>query len=99
VAILDESTGSVKAPFVVQGGQVFMNEAIIGRAAIGSVNLKDNLTSDALNPNGVPVFNLNMRSGLMSFNGTEADGSRTEITNRGMRYYYPNGVLGARFGG
>ncbi|CAO3954603.1 host specificity protein J [Achromobacter mucicolens] len=99
VAVLDESTGSVKAPFVVQGGQVFMNEAIIGRATIGSANLKDNLTSDALNPNGLPVFNLNMRSGLMSFNGTQADGSRTEITNTGMRYYYPNGVLGARFGG
>lgn len=40
VAIIDESSGSLKAPFVVQGGQVFMNEAFIGSASIGSAQIK-----------------------------------------------------------
>ncbi|WP_082884052.1 host specificity protein J [Achromobacter ruhlandii] len=99
VAVLDESSGSLKTPFVVQGGQVFMNQAFIGQASIGSAQIADVLRSDAVNPQGLPVFSLNMRSGVMSFNGTVSDGSRTEINNNGMRYYYPNGVLGARFGG
>lgn len=41
VAILDESSGQWKAPFVVQGGQTFMNQALIGTAWINTANIAD----------------------------------------------------------
>lgn len=98
-AVIHPNGATAITPFVIQGGQVFMNQAFIGKAFIGSAQLADWLQSDAVNSLGQPIFGLNMRSGVMSFNGQDTDGSRTEINNRGMRYYYPNGVLGARFGG
>ncbi len=98
-AVLHPNGSSVTSPFVIQGGQVFMNQAFIGRAFIGSAQLADLLQSDAVNSLGQPIFTLNMRSGLMSFNGQDSDGSRTEVNNKGVRYYYPNGQLGLRLGG
>lgn len=109
LALINLANGVVSTPFAIENGQTFIRSAFIqdgtitsakiGNASIGSVKLADVLRSDATNPQGLPVFSLNMRSGLMSFNGTDSDGSRTEVNNKGMRYYYPNGVLGARFGG
>lgn len=49
VAILDESSGQVVVPFVVQGGQVFINDAIIGQLTAQhiKVNALSELTDDA----------------------------------------------------
>jgi len=40
-AIIDESSGNLVTPFVVQGGQVFINEAFIGNAWIGNAQIKN----------------------------------------------------------
>lgn len=90
---------NVTLPFVVQGNQVFMDDLLVRNASIGSAKFRDYLDSDATGYGGRPLLRLNFRSGVAEFNGQSADGSRTEINNKGMRYYYPNGVLGARFGG
>ncbi|RSF02734.1 DUF1983 domain-containing protein [Achromobacter aegrifaciens] len=101
VAFLTSLNGRLHTPFVfdVVNDTAYFDTAYIKNGTLGSAKFVDNLQSDAVNPWGVPVLNINMRTGLMSFNGTEADGSRTEVSNKGMRYYYPNGQLGARFGG
>ena len=41
VAILDESSGVTVSPFVVQGGQVFINQAVIGEAWIKTANIEN----------------------------------------------------------
>lgn len=100
VAFLTSLNGRLHAPFIfdVVNDTAYFDTAYIKNGTLGSAKFVDNLSSDAVNPWGVPVFNLNMRTGLMSFNGTEADGSRTELSNGGMRFYYGNGQLGMRLG-
>ncbi|MCU9949865.1 host specificity protein J [Pseudomonas sp. PDM13] len=48
VAIIDPNTGSssLVSPFVVQNGQVFMNDAVIGNASISFAKITDTLQSD-----------------------------------------------------
>ncbi|WP_447988273.1 host specificity protein J [Achromobacter spanius] len=98
-AVMHPNGANVTLPFVVQGNQVFMDDLLVRNASIGSAKFRDYLDSDATGYGGRPLLRLNFRSGVAEFNGQSADGSRTEINNKGMRYYYPNGVLGARFGG
>lgn len=98
-AVMHPNGANVTLPFVVQGNQVFMDDLLVRNASIGAAKFRDYLDSDATGYGGRPLLRLNFRSGVAEFNGQSADGSRTEINNKGMRYYYPNGVLGARFGG
>ncbi|EPM91005.1 host specificity protein J [Pseudomonas syringae pv. actinidiae ICMP 19070] len=44
-AILDESSGTLIAPFVVQGGRVIIDSAMIGNASIGVAQLTQSLQS------------------------------------------------------
>lgn len=98
-AVMHPNGANVTLPFVVQGNQVFVDDLLVRNASIGSAKFRDYLDSDATGYGGRPLLRLNFRSGVAEFNGQSADGSRTEINNKGMRYYYSNGVLGARFGG
>lgn len=47
VAILDESSGSVMTPFVVQNGQVFMNQALIGTGWIKNAHIDNAAITNA----------------------------------------------------
>ncbi len=47
VAVLDESSGSLTTPFVIQGGQVFMNQALIGTAWIKTAHIEDAAITNA----------------------------------------------------
>ncbi|WP_258231498.1 host specificity protein J [Achromobacter pulmonis] len=98
-AVLHPNGDQVALPFAIVGGQVFINDLLVRNASIGAAKFTDYLDSDATGFGGRPLLRLNFRTGSAEFNGQGADGSRTEINNKGMRYYYPNGVLGARFGG
>lgn len=42
VAIIDENSAALTTPFVVQGGQVFINQAFIGDATIGTLKIAGN---------------------------------------------------------
>lgn len=101
VAFLTSLNGKLHSPFIfdVANDTAYFDTAYIKNGTLGSAKFVDDLRSDATNAQGQPLLNINMRTGLLSFNGTDTDGSRTEFSNRGMRYYYPNGQLGARFGG
>lgn len=101
VAFLTSLNGKLHSPFIfdVANDTAYFDTAYIKNGTLGSAKFVDDLRSDATNAQGQPLLNINMRTGLMSFNGTDTDGSRTEFNNRGMRYYYPNGQIGGRFGG
>lgn len=45
VAIIDESSGTLQTPFVVQGGQVFINQAFIGDAYVDTLKIAGNAVS------------------------------------------------------
>ena len=97
-AVVDPNTDDVISPFVIQGGQTIINEAIIGSASIGSAKLADWLESDAVGPGGEPVFRLNMRTGAIAINAALAGGGRMSITNDAIKVFDESDVLRVQMG-
>ncbi|RMM78966.1 Prophage PssSM-02, tail fiber/host specificity protein, partial [Pseudomonas syringae pv. maculicola] len=88
-AILDEASGTMIAPFVVQGGQVFINTAIINTAFIKEIIAGMSITSQAKNSRGEPLLELNFVTGAVNIRSQDADGS-TLLNNRGFYVYDAN---------
>lgn len=84
--------GQLFTPFVVQSGQVFMNQAFIQdgtitNAKIGSIISSTNYVA-ALQ--GWAIY----KNGLFELNGSGPGQSRLTINNSSVRAYHANGVLG-----
>ncbi|MDN7419512.1 host specificity protein J [Burkholderia dolosa] len=96
-AVVDPNNGaSMMVPFVVQGGQVFIRQALIGagwitNAMIGSYIQSDNYIA------GRQGWRLD-KSGWFEINSTDGQGNRTVIDSNGGRTYDSNGVLRVRWG-
>ncbi|WP_439851161.1 TipJ family phage tail tip protein [Pseudomonas syringae] len=88
-AILDEASGTMIAPFVVQGGQVFINTAIINTAFIKEIIAGMSITSQAKNSRGEPLLELNFVTGAVNIRSQDSDGS-TLLNNRGLYIYDAN---------
>ncbi|WP_213778884.1 phage tail protein [Caballeronia sp. dw_276] len=97
VAIIDPNGSAVTAPFVVQGGQVFIAQALIGTAWIGSAQIADVIQATAVGANGQPLWILNKNSGI-TFNGANAGSGYAVSDNSGGRAYDNNGTLRVRWG-
>jgi predicted phage tail protein len=97
VAILDPNGSAVTAPFVVQGGQVFISQALIGTGWIQNAMIGDTIQATALGANGQPLWVLNKNSGL-TMNGASNGDGYTVYDNNGARTYDPNGTLRVRWG-
>jgi len=96
VAVLDESSGSTKSPFVIQGGQVFINQAFIGNgwitnAMIGSVIQSDNFVAGSVG------WRLN-KAGTFENNGAVAGSGRRVDTNTLTQIFDANNVERVRLG-
>ena len=85
-AVVDEVTGQLVAPLVVEGGQVFINTALISAAFIREIVLGMTLKSQAVDSHGRPLIELNMVTGSFSVRGQDADGS-TQLNNGGLYVY------------
>ena len=95
-AVVQGSGGTEIAPFVVQGGQVFMNSALIGdgwitNAMIGNVIQSNNYESQKL---GWRID----KNGTFEINGNVEGGGRMTITNQLIRIYDSNNRLRVRLG-
>ncbi|MDV9031717.1 DUF1983 domain-containing protein, partial [Pseudomonas sp. RAC1] len=90
-AIVDEVSGQLILPFVVQNGQVFINQAVINTAFIREIVAGMTLRSQAVDSQGNPLIELNMVTGSASFRGQSEDG-RTLINNYGVYVYDRNEV-------
>ncbi|WP_459199937.1 phage tail tip fiber protein, partial [Pseudomonas tremae] len=88
-AILDEASGTMIAPFVVQGGQVFINTAIINTAFIREIIAGMSITSQAQNSRGEPLLELNFVTGAVNIRSQDAEGS-VLLNNRGLYVYDAN---------
>ncbi|MCU8048423.1 phage tail protein [Shewanella sp. SM65] len=96
-ALINQITGSstITTPFVVQGGQVFINTAIIGDATINFAKISDTLqsTNYVQNISGWKLY----KDGTFEINGTSA-GNRMKITNSGLVIYDSNNIARVEFG-
>lgn len=95
-AILNQINGAVTSPFIVQGGQTIINEAIIGNATIGFAKINDDVQSTNYIP-GVQGWRL-QKSGNFEINGSVPGQGRMAINNSSVRVYDSNGVLRVKLG-
>lgn len=90
-AVVNGINGTLSAPFVVQGGQVYINQAFINQAFIQNIVLGMTLRSQAVDSQGRPLIELNMVTGAVSIRGQSVDGSIL-LNNNGLYVYDNNGV-------
>ena len=99
--VINVVNGNVTAPFVIQGGPTFINQARIGTAWITSAKIADAaitnakisgaIQSDDYSPGQTGWRIDKAAGGGFQFNGMVAGGYRLNITNQGVYIYYPNG--------
>ena len=99
VAIIDPAGGvsSLKAPFVVTGGQVIMNVAIIGDGTIENAKIGNTIQSNSLGANNQPRWKLD-KNGTLVMNGPSTGSGYLTITDSLVSVYDGNGTLRVRLG-
>lgn len=91
LAIIDSLNGQTILPFVVEGGQVFINQAVINTAFIQQLVAGMTIRSAALNAQGLPLLEINFAAGTFTLRGQDANGS-TLLNNGGLYVYDANGI-------
>jgi predicted phage tail protein len=97
VAILDPNGNAVTAPFVVQGGQVFISQALIGTGWIQNAMIGDVIQSTALGANGQPRWKLD-KNGTLTMNGANGGSGYLTLSDSTLLVYDGNGTLRVRLG-
>jgi len=100
-AFVNLVNGQLTTPFVIQGGQTFINQALIGTAWITSAKIADAAITNAKISGAIQSDDYvagqtgwridKAAGGGFQFNGMVAGGYRLNITNQGVYIYYPNG--------
>jgi predicted phage tail protein len=88
--------GTATVPFAVQGGQVFINNAIIQDLSLSFGKISDTLQSDNYVA-GSQGWKLS-KAGAFEINGVVAGGGRITLTNRALKVFDQNGVLRVQLG-
>lgn len=107
-AVINLVNGNVTSPFVIQGGQTFISQALIGdswitnamiqNAAITNAKISGTIQSDDYVA-GQTGWRINKAAGGgFEFNGSIAGGYRLNLTNQGVYIYYPNGSPAVELG-
>ncbi|MBA6105657.1 DUF1983 domain-containing protein [Pseudomonas monteilii] len=91
LAIIDSLNGQTILPFVVEGGQVFINQAVINQAFIQNIVAGMTIRSQALNSQGLPLLEINFAAGTFTLRGQDANGS-TLLNNGGLYVYDASGI-------
>lgn len=90
-AVVNGVDANLSAPFVVQGGQVFIKDAFIADASITNAKIGGALQSTDFvsNTTGWQL----PKSGPWQLNGSSGGGGRMTLNNTAIKLYHPNGVL------
>lgn len=95
-AVLNQDGSGVTAPFVIQNGQTFINQAFIGDGTITNAKIGETIQSTALGTNGQPMWSLS-KSGAFVLNSNDA-GGRSTMTANAYKVFDANGVLRVQLG-
>jgi predicted phage tail protein len=95
-AILNSINGVTVSPFIVQGGQTIINNAVIGNATIGFAKISDDIQSTNYVA-GQTGWKLG-KGGTLEFNGTVAGSGRLTINNNVIQVFDSAGTLRVRMG-
>lgn len=95
-AVINVANGQVTSPFVIQGGQTFISQALIGTGWIKNAMIGNIIQSNATGQGGQPRWILD-KDGTLTMNGPNNGGYLT-INDRVIRVYDPAGTLRVQLG-
>ncbi len=95
-AVINLVNGNVTSPFVIQGGQTFISQALIGTGWIQNAMIGDVIQSNATGVGGQPRWKLD-KNGTLTMTGANSGGYLT-INDRVIQVYDGNGTLRVRLG-
>jgi predicted phage tail protein len=95
-AVVNGINGTTSAPFVVQGGQVFISQALIGTGWITNAMIGDTIQSNNFVANSTG-WRMN-KAGTLELNGNVPGLGRLVINNNVLQVFDVNGVLRVRLG-
>ncbi|WP_144154434.1 host specificity protein J [Paraburkholderia sp. BCC1885] len=96
-AVIDPNGAAVTAPFVVQGGQVFISQALIGTGWITNAMIGNVIESTVLGANGQPRWIID-KNGSITLNGANAGSGYMTLNDSTLLVYDGNGTLRVRLG-
>lgn len=95
-ALINLVNGVVTSPFVIQGGQTFINQAFIGNGWIQNAMIGNLIQSNTVDSQGRPLWKLD-KAGVAEFNAADGSGS-SRFTGREWILRDSNGVARVEIG-
>jgi len=95
-ALINERNGQITTPFVVENGQTFISQALIGNGRIQNAMIGDFIQSNAVGAKGLPRWRLD-KSGAMTMTGPDNGGYLT-IVNNVIQVFDAAGTLRVQMG-
>lgn len=86
LALINLVNGVVTTPFVIQGGQTFISQALIGTGWIQNAMIGDVIQSTAVGAGGLPRWKLDKNASL-TMRGVNANGGYMELTDSALRFW------------
>jgi predicted phage tail protein len=96
-AVLDPNGTAVSSPFVIQGGQTFINQAFIGNAWITNAMIGQTIQSTAVGANGQPLWVIDKANGI-TLNGPNGGSGYMNLNSSTLTVFDNNGTLRVRLG-
>jgi len=88
-AVINVINGSITSPFVIQGGQTFISQALIGTGWIQNAMIGDVIQSNAIGAGGQPRWKLD-KNGSLTMTGPVGGGS-LRVNDQNIFVRLPNG--------
>ncbi|OEZ02372.1 host specificity protein J [Stenotrophomonas sp. BIIR7] len=95
-AVINVVNGNITSPFVVQGGQTFISQALIGTGWIQNAMIGDVIQSNAVGAGGQPRWKLD-KNGTLTMNGP-VNGGYLRVTDSVIEVFDANNVRRVRMG-
>ncbi|HDS1216195.1 TPA: DUF1983 domain-containing protein [Stenotrophomonas maltophilia] len=91
-ALINIANNVTTAPFVVQNGQTFISQALIGTGWIQNAMIGDVIQSTAVGAGGQPRWKLDKNASL-TMRGVNSNGGYMELTDSALRFWNSTGSV------
>ena len=83
-AVIRDVAGNVSSPFIIEGGQVFIADAVIKKATIVNGIIGQSISSATMTNYGVPVMIVDYNSGAIAINNKATNGKSLILREDGL---------------
>jgi len=91
-AVINVVNGNITSPFVIQGGQTFISQALIGTGWIQNAMIGDVIQSTAVGAGGLPRWKLD-KNGTLTMRGASAGSGFMDLSDQAIRFWNAAGTI------